>query len=383
MLYPYSTDAPIYYRPWGTISLIGLSAAIFALQLAEIIDFRDLVLVWGDGLHPLQWVSGNFLHRSLIHLIADMCFLWVFGLVIEGKLGWVKFLPIYFLLGIAHGAAVQGLTTLLHLTGFSLDPSAPVFGLLAMALVWAPENEIDLVYVFFWHGRATSWSIRSMARLLVAYEVLLALLAWSTPLLISTAFDLVGAATGWIIAVVLLRLRWVDCEGWDIFSLRDGKPREIRLYRLESKPVPAAAPDPAEIEEQRSTALHLMEGYLAEGDPRLAAQTYEACVQSCGPWPLEATVLRSLVREFERAGLLPEAKPFIEELVERFPVWASAMKLLLAQVLIEYEQRPASGLAVLESIPAHASLTVEEHRTLDVLTQEAHRLIDDGVLELD
>jgi hypothetical protein len=127
-----------------------------------------------------------------------------------------------------------------------------------------------------------------------------------------------------------------------------------------------------------------MEGYLAEGDPTLAAQSYEACVQSCGPWPLEASVLRSLVREFGRAGLLPEAKPFIEELVARFPgLGLRDEAACFARVLIEHEQRPASGLAVLESIPAHASLTVEEHRTLDVLTQEAHRLIDDGVLELD
>ncbi|HZN60604.1 MAG TPA: rhomboid family intramembrane serine protease [Planctomycetota bacterium] len=382
MLFPYSTDAPIYFRPWGTISLIGLNTAIFALHRADVIDPRDLVLLWGDGLHPLQWASGTFLHWSLVQLLGNMCFLWVFGLVIEGKLGWVKFLPVYFLLGVAHGAALQGVTTLLQLKGFSLGPSAALFGLVAMAMVWAPENEIDLVYTFCWQPRWTSWSIRSVALLYVAYEVLLAILAWYfTSRLTSSAFDLVGAATGLLVAVVLLRRGVVDCEGWDIFSLRDGKPRETRLYR--SEPAPAAASDPAEVADQRATALHLMEGYLAEGDPTLAAQTYAECVKSYGPWPLEESVLRSLVREFERAGQLPEAKPFIEELVERFPASAPSMKLLLSRVLIQHEGRPASGLSVLDSIPEHVALTEEQLRAMSELTAEARGLLDEGVLELD
>ncbi|MCH7591138.1 rhomboid family intramembrane serine protease, partial [PVC group bacterium] len=42
---------------------------------------------------------GNFVHFGEAHLVANMFFLWVFGLVVEGKTGWWKYLLIYFGIG--------------------------------------------------------------------------------------------------------------------------------------------------------------------------------------------------------------------------------------------------------------------------------------------
>jgi membrane associated rhomboid family serine protease len=382
VFFPYSTDAPIYHRPWGTIGLIALNTVVFGLVLSGNVDPEPLYLWYDDGLHPTQWVTSNFLHGGLFHLLGNMAFLWVFGLVVEGKLGWMKFIPCYLSIGVVQCALEQGASILLHLEGGSLGASAILFGLLAMAMVWAPQNEVEVFYWIGWRMGTTSLTIRSVALIYVALESLSALLGWAATANITSALlHLMGAAIGFPLGVVLLRRGAVDCEGWDIFSLRDGKPREVKLHRREVEPLPEASLE--EVNDQRATAMQLMKGYLAEGQPGVAAQTYEDCVRSTGPWPLEESVLRSLVKGFQSAKLLPEAKPYLAQYIERFPSRAIPMKLLLAKVLIEHEGRPASGLEVLESIPEGALLSEPQVRARDKLSAEAIRLRDAGVLEVD
>ena len=57
-------------------------------------------------LHPIQWVTHNFLHYDVLHLAGNMLFLWSFGIVVEGKLGAFKFLMTYLAIGTLHGALV-------------------------------------------------------------------------------------------------------------------------------------------------------------------------------------------------------------------------------------------------------------------------------------
>lgn len=382
MFFPYATDAPIYHRPWGTIGLIGLNAVIFGLVESGNLDPEGYELWLNDGLHPTQWITSNFLHAGWIHLLGNMAFLWVFGLVVEGKLGWMKFIPCYLSIGVVQCALEQNASILLHLEGSSLGASAIIFGLLAMAMVWAPQNEVEVFYWIAWRMGTTTLTIRSVALIYLALELLSTLLGWAAGARVTSGLlHLMGAAIGFPLGVVLLRRGVVDCEGWDIFSLRGGKPRELKLHRPEAESLPEKPPE--EVEDERATAMQLMESYLSEGEPGIAAQTYQDCVRAMGPWPLEEPVLRSLVKAFQNAKILPEAKPYITECIERFPSRATPMKLLLAKVLIEHEQRPASGLEVLESIPESALLSESQLRVREKLATEAIRLRDAGVLEVD
>jgi len=103
---PTGTDAPIYYRPYATVALIVLNVALLIavppvagiVRLDEndeviedvetVSNFERYSLALGDGrLHPVQWVTHNFLHYGFLHLAGNMLFLWAFGIVVEGKLG--------------------------------------------------------------------------------------------------------------------------------------------------------------------------------------------------------------------------------------------------------------------------------------------------------
>ena len=102
---PYGTDAPIYYRPIITITMIVINLLVFAVFTREQIE--PFMLAMGNGLHPLQWLTTNFLHSDIFHLLFNMLFLWVFGPVVEGKLGVFKMLAVYLGIGILFGATVQ------------------------------------------------------------------------------------------------------------------------------------------------------------------------------------------------------------------------------------------------------------------------------------
>src|SRR3954452_7688299 len=109
ILIPVGTDAPIYYWPRATVALIVVNIAAFlavppveretrldddgeVVAVAVASPFERYALTLGDGLHPVQWVTHNFLHYGFMHLAGNMLFLWAFGIVVEGKLGVLKYL---------------------------------------------------------------------------------------------------------------------------------------------------------------------------------------------------------------------------------------------------------------------------------------------------
>ena len=137
MFFPYGTDAPIYHWPFTTVALIVVNALVLCAELASPEQVAPFILVFGDGLHPVQWITNNFLHAGPFHLVGNMLFLWSFGLVVEGKLGWYKTLAVYLGIGTVYGLIVQSL--MLGSSGGALGASGVIFGSMAMCLVWAPK----------------------------------------------------------------------------------------------------------------------------------------------------------------------------------------------------------------------------------------------------
>src|SRR5262245_31066595 len=101
MFIPYGTDAPIYYYPFATIGMIVLNVFVYLTMLSALSNVPDgepplwllqIVLQYGHGLRPWQWITSNFVHDGFFHLLGNMVSLWTFGLVVEGKVGWLRFL---------------------------------------------------------------------------------------------------------------------------------------------------------------------------------------------------------------------------------------------------------------------------------------------------
>src|SRR5262245_25988969 len=144
MLIPYGTDAPIYYLPFATVGMILFNVAVFfgmiplenALSEEQFIRlFDECCLTYGHGLRPWQWVTSNFVHGGLMHLLGNMFCLWGFGMVVEGKVGPWRFLLMYLGIGIVQSAIEQSCALFVG-EGQSFGASAIIFGLMAVSMVW-------------------------------------------------------------------------------------------------------------------------------------------------------------------------------------------------------------------------------------------------------
>jgi membrane associated rhomboid family serine protease len=222
VLLPINTDAPIYYWPWMTLLLIVVNFVTFVLTAGGLGDAADAwILEYGDGLHPVEWISCNFVHLGLMHLIGNMVFLWGFGLVVEGKVGWWRFLLIYLGIGIVHSFVEQ--LIMLDYDGSirgSGGASGILFGLLAMSLVWAPKNDMFCVFWFFFYVKTFYLSILVFSSIYLGMQTLL---LWLNDFSMSSEFiHMLGAITGFVIATMMLKLDWVDCENWDLFAVLKG-----------------------------------------------------------------------------------------------------------------------------------------------------------------
>ncbi|MEZ6069510.1 MAG: rhomboid family intramembrane serine protease [Pirellulales bacterium] len=130
------------------MGLIAANIAVFIVTLAPNGLGDDLVLHFGNGLHPTQWLTAAFMHIDIFHIVGNMMFLWPFGLVVEGKIGWWRFLLVY--LGIAVTANFIFQVAMLGSTfQYALGASTAIYGLIGVSIIWAPKNELDVVY-FVW-----------------------------------------------------------------------------------------------------------------------------------------------------------------------------------------------------------------------------------------
>lgn len=429
---PTGTDAPIYHWPYVTVVLIVLNVALLFIvpptssvvlldENDEVIEnvttvskFDRYALALGDGrLHPIQWVTHNFLHYGLGHLAGNMLFLWAFGIVVEGKLGPIKYLLAYLAIGTLHGAFLQLLLMNSGTDGHAAGASAVIYGLLATCMIWSPRNELNCtvilligfrVLVFHWNLYYTT-----VALFYISQQVL-GLVFWGAigdRVMVTEMGHLSGAFWGAIVAIALLKTGLVDCEDWDIFSLRRKRAklalewnqrgqrldREKQVLRSSLKAnLKAKAQarrnnaegengDGPSADERAAAAVRRVHSLIDKGDIAGALAAYDKSARSLVNWPAQPALL-GMIKAFSSAGAEPDAIRLMRDHCRYYPEASTRVRLKLAQILIRDCQRPAAALRVLnEFTPGSLSADLETAR--QKLTLQANRMCEDGVLELE
>ena len=371
MLIPYSTDAPVYHRPYGTVGLIVLNCIVyFGIEDDTALEY---ILWWGDGLHPVQWVTSNFIHGDFWHLFGNMIFLWTFGLVIEGKLGWWRFLAVYLGMGVAESGGEQILFQEVEELSGSYGASAILFGLLAMCMIWAPKNEVR---VFYWILRPGTFSMTLQSACIV-YLVLELVPALLSSEVSSAALHLTGAALGFPIAIIMLKLGWVDCESWDWFSLRAG--RHVEQALAISRGVAEEHHDTAPTD--LSVYREMIRDSLDANDVESALEVYRNSQLDVGRWQLDEPELADLALGLFAAQSWKACLPLMGEYVKRFPDGSASVRVRYAGLLCR-RKRPHQVAEILASIP-EGSLSRSEEQLRAKFAKEAQRQIEGGALEFE
>ncbi|MGZ5329186.1 MAG: rhomboid family intramembrane serine protease [Actinomycetota bacterium] len=97
---------------------LGASVGLFPVTNTEVVGIA-LGQTW-------RLVSSMFLHAGLLHLLFNMYALWIFGAVMEDELGRARFALIYFLTGLAAGAASYAFMPEVYIP--AVGASGAVFG---------------------------------------------------------------------------------------------------------------------------------------------------------------------------------------------------------------------------------------------------------------
>jgi membrane associated rhomboid family serine protease len=495
---PYNTDAPLYHLPIATVGLVVLNTVLFFavpsswlamdnpppaadlwqdvepdarvdpdwdpadFQVAEANggpevagneqDFPaadaaegrnaaavgrqsgSLILQYGVGLKPWQWVTSIFMHGGFLHLLFNMIALWAFGLVVEGKVGSLVFLAIYLGIGVGQSAVEQLLMSFSGVGG-SLGASAAIFGLLGVAIVWAPRNEFDVFWMFGF--RAGTIEIPILVYGFIQFALEFVGIAYGTFGISSGVLHLMGLALGIGLGFVWLRRGWVDCEGWDLISVLRGKEGRVdedaaldaeanQLVRssLRSRarsdaedttqpataepvfhPPATAANPPAAAANKKpigrtaanravrkpvvdaakppstSSASQDVEALIASGNYPLALKLIGKLNRNRpGTFELSQPALFQLVRGLLQAKTYETAMPLMQEHIRRFPENRQTLQLNLAKLLL-HAQQPRKARGVLKGMTLTA-MDEKSRATWNTLAAHAQQQIADGTIEL-
>lgn len=394
ILIPISTDAPIYHRPIGTVALIAVNIAVYMATGSDIHQaINQYGLHHGTGFTPIQWITSNFIHGGVLHLIGNLIFLWGFGLIVEGKLGWMQFIPLY--LGMGALECILEQAVFANSDGISFGASSIIFSLMVISLIWAPQNELTVFYwLFFRFAGVFDISIVMFALLnlmISVVTVVLLQLMQSPPG--GEILHLLGAAIGAGIGFLYLKLKLVDCEGWDILSVMTGntptseaflseayqeaRRRRSNVRKAKRNRTDSAKPRPKLSNGSTAEFTRLLE----EGKATAAFAELEKIRHRKPDWSPPVQQLLDLARGLRTASKMRESVAMYEAFLQQKPDYPPAA-LELAEIFVFVNERPSAAMRLLQSCDL-TRLSEKQSQRHAQASRHAQAMIDDGVLEID
>ncbi|MFM7117401.1 MAG: rhomboid family intramembrane serine protease [Planctomycetota bacterium] len=319
--------------------------------VAPVEGWYDYALSHGDGLHPIQWLTSNFMHGSAGHLLGNMLFLYIFGMLLEGRVGSVTFALLYVSMGVSQ-CALEQILCLGSPSAPSYGASSAIYAIMALAMIWMPKVEIQCLYTILFRPILFDLPALIFGMLYVFWDFGIALFSNFT---MSTALlHVSGAAVGLVAAFVGLKLRWVDTENADLYSLIQeaaGKELPDKPKRLSVLEQQAEKAEQAELKEKIAAIRRSIEMHLNAGN-------YQAAIGQMREWKRrDASAqwtepqLRSLFTLAFKAKDSKTVEEIARQYIERFDEpFADQVRLVLGKQLVVEQKHPRKALKVLEPI---------------------------------
>jgi len=166
MFLPLRDENPTKHFPYVTVFIIGLNTLIFLYQVFspqgpayfafklgaipyEITHFQSLPDLPLQRISPLLALfTSLFLHGSILHLVGNMLYLWIFGNNVEDFLGPLRFILFYFISGL--GASLTHILFNPNSTVPMVGASGAIAGILGAYFILYPGARVlTLIFLFF------------------------------------------------------------------------------------------------------------------------------------------------------------------------------------------------------------------------------------------
>lgn len=172
---PLRAKNPPESLPIGTCLLILVNTVIFAVTTEDAHIRLDIMKQWGVSLSNLSlttMVSSMFLHGSIMHLLGNMWFLYLFGFAVEGRLKTFKFLILYLLAGLTGDGLQLLFQSAMHQDIPSFGASGAIMGVMGAAVYLFPHSQITLL----WRFRTFDWPMWGVGLYYVGFDLFLGFL---------------------------------------------------------------------------------------------------------------------------------------------------------------------------------------------------------------
>lgn len=391
---PLTTDAPIYHRPIATVGLILANIACFVVQgLGQVFALQWALDLSVGHVNPVEWLTAMFTHAGFGHLIGNMIFLWTFGFVVEGKIGWLRMLGLYLGIGVAQAAFIQ-LIFLSWDAGYVIGASSAIMGLLAITMVWAPKNELGIGY-FLLICIIPYWGIYELTYMLFAclylgYE-LFSWLVFAGATLSTPALHLSGALFGLGAGILMLKKGWVDCEDWDLFKVMSGKygrfAHASTTVGSHADPVAMFGDKDVSVKSQLRDNSHKAKGnrlfdkinaLIDAGDVIPASEKMFDLRLKDSTSLLTEKRLKKLAIGLVKSNMPDDAEMYVEEYLERYPDDCAWARVRMAQLQLTIHRQPRAALLSLKKVKL-SELGNDTQTLAKKIASKAKQLVRAGV----
>jgi membrane associated rhomboid family serine protease len=339
-----------------------------------------------DAARPMlyQYVTYQFLHGGVWHLVGNMLFLWIFGNAVCDRMGSIGYVLFYLAGGVFAGVA------------FAHGGDNPIVGAsgaiaavtTAFLALYPRVHVTMLVWVFF------VFTFQIPAMILIVFKIIL----WDNvlaPRIEQTAFSNVatsahlgGYAFGFVVAMALLALRVLPRNQFDMLSLFD---RWRRRTGLVGSPLGAGAltARPIAVEELGSRPLELVQltpvehlreeiaSRLAARDAAAAANSYLQLLE------LDAHQVLARPQQLEIGNYLAQARRYheaaaaYEAFLAAYPGAAdlAQVRLFLGLIYSRYLQQYDKAAVQLRQAADGLQSDAQRAMAIDELRQAEARLL--------
>lgn len=374
----------------GVISDEEYDAAMEELGAEDLVEVKTapadgdpFTLQYGRGLRPWQWITGHFLHADFLHLLGNMVWLWTFGLIVEGKIGWQKFLAVYMGIAVVEGFMEQTLMLGMEPAPWncSVGASSIIFGIMAMAMIWAPANDVHC-NVMLIPTALFSVPVAGLGGFYLIYSVIIAVFftvdgEGITPT--SELLHALGGVVGLVVGVAMVHFKMVDCENWDLFSVWAGRNRMSReeLAELASTKTDFESLEKTHVDKG---VVQIREILREQSSPQLAYRAHLSMKQKYANWSLPDAEFLMIIKQLCDQKLWDDATLALGEYLQTPRSKQDQVRLKLASILLDHLGRPSQCASVLAKVDKN-QLNEREKAISRQLTAKANKMKEDGVID--
>ncbi len=226
-MFPIRDHNPSRSAPVVTVALIAANVGIYLVTAGSLNDPRFLA-EWSliPALSaPVTFLTSQFLHGGILHLVGNMLFLWIFGDNLEDLMGRLGFLAFYLISGVA--AAMAQVVPDPGSTIPMVGASGAIAGVMGGYLLLFPRARVDVLLIFIVFFKVVPIRAWAVLAIWFAVQMVSGLLAPAGTGGVAYWAHAGGFAAGIVMSVPL----WLRLGGPSFWARAGGVPSHPRVVR--------------------------------------------------------------------------------------------------------------------------------------------------------